>query len=77
MPAIKIKNVIDTTGAGDTFCGNFVANLVKGDTIHNAIAKAQYASAYKIQFKSAQAGMPTKQELEKFIRGCHENRAKI
>lgn len=77
LPAIKIKNVIDTTGAGDTFCGNFVANLVKGVTIHNAIAKAQYASAYKIQFKSAQAGMPTKQELEKFVRGCHENRAKI
>ncbi len=65
--AIKVENVVDTTGAGDTFCGNFVANLVNGETFENAIKHAQYASAYKIQIKSAQGGMPSAKELENFI----------
>ena len=67
VDAIKIKNVVDTTGAGDTFCGNFVANLANGDAFEDAVKNAQYASAYKIQIKSAQKGMPTKNELQKFI----------
>ena len=33
-----------------------------------AVEIAQYASAYKIQFKSAQAGMPTKSVLRNFIK---------
>lgn len=68
LPALKTKNVVDTTGAGDTFCGNFVANLAHGYSFAEAIRVAQYASAYKIRYKSAQAGMPTRAELERFIK---------
>ena len=67
LPALKTKNVVDTTGAGDTFCGNFVANLAKNYPFEEAVRLAQYASAYKIRQKSAQAGMPTRAELERFI----------
>ena len=68
VPSIKTENVVDTTGAGDTFCGNIVANLSNGMSFSEAVEIAQYASAYKIQFKSAQAGMPTKSVLRNFIK---------
>ena len=77
LPAITVKQVVDTTGAGDTFCGNFVANLAVGMPFDEAVYLAQFASAYKIGYESAQTGMPTKQELEEFVRGYHGNRAKI
>ena len=76
VDAVKIKNVVDTTGAGDTFCGNFVANLANGDAFEKKIKNAQYASAYKIQIKSAQKGMPTKNELQKFIQKLNKSREK-
>ncbi len=76
VDAVKIKNVVDTTGAGDTFCGNFVANLANGDAFEDAVKNAQYASAYKIQIKSAQKGMPTKNELQKFIQKLNKSRKK-
>ena len=76
VDAVKIKNVVDTTGAGDTFCGNFVANLANGDAFEDAVKNAQYASAYKIQIKSAQKGMPTKNELQKFIQKLNKSREK-
>ena len=30
LPAMKPKELKDTTGAGDTFCGNFVVSILKG-----------------------------------------------
>lgn len=66
MPAID-TNVLDTTGAGDTLNGNLAALLSKGVDLKHALRKAMYASSIKIQVKSAQKGMPYKNELEKFI----------
>lgn len=66
MPAIDVE-VIDTIGAGDTFNGNLAAFIAKGIDLQHAIRKAMYASAMKIQVKSAQAGMPYLEDLEDFI----------
>lgn len=67
IPAIEVKDIADTTGAGDTFCGNFAAALIDGLPIHEAIVRAQYASSMKIRVKSAQEGMPYKEELDLYI----------
>lgn len=66
MPAIDVE-VIDTIGAGDTLNGNLAAFIAKGIDLQHAIRKAMYASAMKIQVKSAQAGMPYLEDLEDFI----------
>lgn len=66
MPAINVE-VIDTVGAGDTFCGNLAAFIAKGIDLQDAISKALYASAMKIKVKSAQSGMPYLEDLERFI----------
>ena len=49
IDAIKIKKLVDTTGAGDTFNGNFAYLITQGYDIKSAIERAQYASAMKIQ----------------------------
>lgn len=66
MPAINYE-VLDTTGAGDTLCGNLAAFLSKGLDIQHALRKSMYASTMKLAKKSAQAGMPYYEELENFI----------
>ena len=69
IDAPKIDNIEDTTGAGDTFCGNLVANLVVyNNNLYDAIYKAQFAASMKLMKKTAQAGMPYKEELEKYIK---------
>lgn len=64
---LGIDNLADTTGAGDTFAGNLAFCLTHGYNLKDAIYRSQYASVMKIQSLSAQRGMPTKEELDKFI----------
>lgn len=66
--AIEVENVVDTTGAGDTFNGNLATLLSRNVPVSVAIEKSQYASAIKLSKKGAQQGMPYEEELNKFIR---------
>ena len=69
IDAPKIDNIEDTTGAGDTFCGNLVVNLVVyKNSLYDSIYKAQFAASMKLMKKTAQAGMPYKEELEQYIK---------
>ena len=68
IPAIKIDNVVDTVGAGDTFAGNFAASITKGLSIEEAVERSQYASSMSIMEKGATEGMPTEEELDKYIK---------
>lgn len=65
IKAIKVKNIVDTTGAGDTLAGNFAALISKGIPLRTALEKASCASAIKIQHETAQKGMPMKAERDK------------
>lgn len=64
IPSFKVE-VVDTTGAGDTFCGGLAAALVKGESLSEAIVFANKAAALSITKLGAQSGMPTLQELMK------------
>lgn len=70
IPAIGIDNLVDTTGAGDTFTGNLAFCVTHSYSLEDAIERSQYASAMKIQSATAQNGMPYKDELDKFIENC-------
>ena len=65
--AIDVEKVIDTTGAGDTLCGNFVASIQSGKSFNDSIFIGMAAATLKILKKSAQAGMPYKKELNEFL----------
>lgn len=67
LPAILSDNLKDTTGAGDTFNGNLAYCLTHGYTLNDAIVRSQYASSMKVQVPTAQAGMPDKEELDRYV----------
>ena len=55
--------LVDTTGAGDTFCGVLAAWLASGAALPEAIAAANAAGALSVGAAGARAGMPTREEI--------------
>lgn len=58
--------VVDTTGAGDTFCGYFLASLSKGLSPQEALHTASMASALAIGTKGAAVSIPTWAQVQQF-----------
>lgn len=56
--------VVDTTGAGDTFCGYFLAGILRGSTPAEALETAGLASALAIGKKGAAVSIPTLAEVD-------------
>lgn len=51
--------VLDTTGAGDTFCGTLVAALSQGEAMPEALRRASAAAALACTGLGAQSSIPT------------------
>ncbi len=64
--------VVDTTGAGDTFCGVLAAWLAEGRSLDEAIVAANGAGALSVAAVGARAGMPTREALDAFLREAAE-----
>ena len=58
---------IDTTGAGDTFCGVLVAALSQGRNLHQALRLARAAGALACTELGAQSSIPTRAEVDAFL----------
>ncbi|MHA1331299.1 MAG: carbohydrate kinase family protein [Candidatus Hodarchaeales archaeon] len=65
IPAFKVENVVDTTGAGDAFNAGFITAFLKGFDLKDI--RGQASSALKIQGFGAQSSLPYEQELERFV----------
>ncbi len=68
-PAFKVEPV-DTTGAGDTFLGAFLACLTTGNEADAALRFASAASALQITRPGAAGAIPTAAEVEHFLEGA-------
>ena len=62
FPACKVQ-AIDTTAAGDTFCGALSVAICQGQGMKEAIAFANKAAAYTVQHEGAQCAMPHLNDL--------------
>ncbi|ADH98416.1 ribokinase [Salisediminibacterium selenitireducens] len=60
-------DVVDTTGAGDTFNGALAVELAKGRTAEEAIRFANAAAALSVTKLGAQTGMPTEAQVTRFL----------
>ena len=68
IPPKKISRAVDSTGAGDTFCGVLSASLSVGMELTNACLRANAAAALKVSRKYILDSIPTKEEIDKFER---------
>ena len=66
QPAFPVTPV-DSTGAGDAFCGVLVARLAQGHAMADAMRHASAAGALKCLKAGAQGGIPTAVEVELFL----------
>lgn len=66
QPAFPVRSV-DTTGAGDTFCGVLVAALSRGSSLKQALRQAGAAGALACTRHGAQSSIPTQTELSDFL----------
>mgnify|MGYP003290890154 CR=1 FL=1 len=57
-------NVVDTTAAGDTYIGAFVAKLSEGSSLTEAMNYASKASALTVTKQGAQQAIPYKTEVD-------------
>ncbi|KEK23810.1 ribokinase [Bacillus gaemokensis] len=62
VPSISVE-VVDTTGAGDTFNGALAVALSEGETLQKAIRFANIAGGLSVTKLGAQGGMPTRKRL--------------
>lgn len=76
QPAFAVTPV-DTTAAGDTFCGTLVAALSRGDTMATALRYATAASALACTRPGAQSSIPSAVEVAQFLQrqGAHHQAA--
>ncbi len=65
VPALRVEPV-DTTGAGDTFCGAFAVARAEGQDPESALRFAARAAALSVQRPGASTSMPTRPEIDAF-----------
>lgn len=63
VPAAKVKHVVDTTGAGDTFLAGFISQVHQGKSLEESLQFATKASAIVVSREGAAASMPTLEEV--------------
>jgi ribokinase len=63
VPADHVDRVVDTTAAGDTFIGYFIAELLRGAGVSAAMTTAAAASAWCIQRPGASPSIPWRKDL--------------
>lgn len=57
--------VVDTTGAGDCFCGVLAASIANGIPIADAVRRGNRAASLAVQNPGAAGAMPTRVEIDR------------
>ena len=67
VPSLKVT-AVDETAAGDAFIGYFMASLLNGATITDALRAGSIAGAYAVTKEGAAVSIPSKEEFHAFER---------
>ena len=66
FPANQV-DVVDTTAAGDAFCGALAASLANGSTIEEAVKTGNAAGALAVTKLGAEPSLPKKADLDRIM----------
>jgi sugar/nucleoside kinase (ribokinase family) len=66
--AFNVPDVIDTTGAGDSFASGFITGLLEGMDMARCLVRGNACAALAIRKVGAREAMPTGEELKEFLR---------
>jgi len=66
LPAFKVE-AVDTTAAGDLFCGALAVGLVEAKSVSEAARFASAAAAISVTRLGAQPSAPQREEIEQFL----------
>jgi ribokinase len=69
IPSMKIEDVVDTTGAGDCFCGTFTACIHEGKDLNMALRMATVASGLSCRKEGTQPSYPYLADIEEAMEG--------
>lgn len=67
IPAYTVK-ALDTTAAGDVYCGSLAVAMVEGMPLHKAVGFASAASAISVTRMGAQPSAPYRKEIEQLMK---------
>ncbi len=67
VPAATVA-VVDTTGAGDAFCGALAAALAAGTDLESAVGRASAAGALATRAHGARGSLPSAAEVSELVR---------
>eukprot|EP01100_Stratorugosa_tubuloviscum_P012384 TRINITY_DN585_c1_g1_i1.p1 TRINITY_DN585_c1_g1~~TRINITY_DN585_c1_g1_i1.p1 ORF type:complete len:315 (-),score=192.94 TRINITY_DN585_c1_g1_i1:20-964(-) len=66
-PPFNVSHVVDTTGAGDAFCGAFAHSIAQGDSVVDAIKFGNAAGGHAVTVKGATPSMPAQADIQKVM----------
>jgi ribokinase len=69
VPAFRV-DAVDTTAAGDVYCGTLAAALTEEKNLHEAVIMASAAAAISVTRMGAQPSAPYRNEIDEFIKNA-------
>ncbi len=69
--------VVDTTGAGDAFCGALAAKLAEDAMLADAVRFAVSAGSCSVRKRGAQGGLPSRRQIVKNQRQVRQKRIRV
>lgn len=67
VPGCKVEKVVDTVGAGDGFAVGVLSGYLEGLSWKEATKRANAIGALQVQHSGDNEGLPTKEELERYL----------
>jgi ribokinase len=63
VPAIPVKQLVDTTGAGDAFSAGLIVGLLEGLTLEQSTRLGCAVAAHKVQHFGSRNGLPVREQI--------------
>lgn len=72
FPGYKVKEVVDTVGAGDGFAVGILSAWLEGMKMPEMVDRGNAIGSIQVSVASDNEGLPTKEELNAYMKGARE-----